>query len=152
MEILREQHCWLETDSWSRQQDLLSCWKWMNWQSEFGEQPGVGARVQVGQCATDTSTFPTPGTGAEVIDSLAILSDSSQIKRRQHLGLFQLLYQNKLNLIRINHTKPHAICKYQGKYSRKSAWKIVAVNKGEKLNWSSASQSDNVPNSHYFCN
>lgn len=105
----------------------------MNWQSEFGEQPGVGARVQVGQCATDTSTFPTPGTGAEVIDSLAILSDSSKIKCRQHLGLFQLLYQNKLNLIRINHTKPHTICKYQGKYSRKSAWKIVVVNKGEPV-------------------
>lgn len=125
VEILGEQHWWLDTDSGSRQRDLLSWWKWMNWQSEFGERPGVRARVQVGQCASDTSTFPTPGTGAGVIDSLALLSDSSQTERRQHLGLFQLLYQNKLNLIRINHTQLLAICKYQGKYSRKSAWKIV---------------------------
>lgn len=98
--------------------------------------------MQAGQCATDTSTFPTPGTAAEVIDGPAISSDSSQIECRQHLGLFQLLYQNKLNLIRINHTQPHAICKYQGKYSRKSAWKIVAVNKGEKTQ---RNQSDSGP-------
>lgn len=133
MEILEEEHCWLDTDSGSRQRDLLSWWKWMNWQSEFGERPGVRARVQVDQCASDTSTFPTPGTGAEVIDSPAILSDISQTERRQHLGLFQMLQQNKLNLIRINHTQPRAICKYQGKYSRKSAWNIVALNKGGKL-------------------
>lgn len=44
----------------------------MNCQSEFGEQPGVRARVQVGQGATDTSVSTTPGTGAEVIDSPAI--------------------------------------------------------------------------------
>lgn len=112
----REQRRWLDASGESRQRDSLSGrgvgGDLVNRQSEFGEQPGVRARVQVGPARARRARLRytwnrAPGWWT----AQPSLSDSSQTEGSQHSGFFQMLQQNKLNLIRINLTQPRVICK-----------------------------------------